>query len=81
MGRRLVDRRVCGECGQVVETLDDGTEVGHVAPHGPPTVPEGPAPEPEGAAAEAAANLANDLKLAGDRERAAAGDPATAQAP
>lgn len=59
MGRRLVERRTCDECGQVVETLDDGTEVGHAAPHGPSAVPEEPAPEP-GEAADADAE-------AGDR--------------
>lgn len=63
MSRRLVERKTCDVCGQVVDALDDGTEVGHNAyecamrredaslpPHGPPAVPEAQAPEPEEAA-------------------------------
>ena len=43
MGRRLVDRRICADCGQVVETLDDGTELGHAAHAAPALQEEEPA--------------------------------------
>ena len=29
MGRRLVERKPCETCGQVVETLADGAQLGH----------------------------------------------------
>lgn len=29
MGRRLIDRKTCGDCGQVVDVLAGGEEVGH----------------------------------------------------